>query len=465
MSSSLLVVLAALLALVAGGIAAWLVAASRPNAKSEEEFRQIGAARAAAESAAAELRKQLDALHAEMNRVRSQLQEEQTARTAAQTALEKTQENLAEQKKLIDEAKTRLTDAFEALASKALRDTNQEFLKLAGENFQVLQQKAAGDLAQRQTAIAGLVDPLKVSLNKFQEQISQVESSRQKAYGELTAQVQQLTESSQLLRQETGSLVTSLRQPQIKGKWGELTLRRAAELTGMSKYCDFTEQLATETEEGRLRPDMVVHLPGGRQIVVDAKVPLHAFLTALTARSQDEYRAAMNQHAALVRTHVSALSAKKYWDQFSPSPDFVVLFLPGESFFSAALEQDRTLIEDAMDKRVVLASPTTLLALLRAVDYGWNQQRTAEDAQQIAELGKDLHERVVTFLSHLNEVGSNLDRANKAFNKAVGSAESRLIPGARKFKSLAAPSGEELPALEPVETAPRQLVVPSPEDE
>lgn len=462
MTSSLLI---ALLAFAAGGVLAWLVAAARERAKTEEDLRQFGAARAAAESAAGELRKQLAALQAETNQIRSQLQEEQSARTAAQTALEKTQENLNEQKKLIEEAKTRLTDAFQALASQTLRDTNQEFLKLAGENFQVLQQKAAGDLAQRQTAIAGLVDPLKVSLNKFQEQISQVESSRQKAYGELTAQVQQLTESSQLLRQETGSLVTSLRQPQIKGKWGELLLRRAVELAGMAPHCDFTEQPSASTEEGRLRPDMVVHLPGERQIVVDAKVPLHAFLKALACRNQDEYHAAMAEHAQLVRTHMTQLSSKKYWQQFLPSPEFVVLFLPAEAYFSAALEKDHELIEDAMNEGVVLASPTTLLALLKAVAYGWNQQKTAEDAQLIAEMGKDLHERVITFLSHLNEVGAGLDRANKAFNKAVASAETRLVPGARKFKALAAPTGEELPTLEPVETAPRQLVVPSPEDE
>ena len=463
MISSLLI---AVLAFAAGGVLAWLVAAARASAKAGEDLQQLGAARAAAESAAGELRKQLATLQAEMSQIRGQLQDEQSARTAAQTALEKTQENITEQKKLIEEAKTRLTDAFQALASQALRDTNQEFLKLAGENFQVLQQKAAGDLAQRQTAIAGLVDPLKLSLNKFQEQISQVESSRQKAYGELTAQVQQLTESSQLLRQETGSLVTSLRQPQIKGKWGELLLRRAVELAGMAPHCDFTEQPSVTTEEGRgLRPDMVVHLPGERQIVVDAKVPLHAFLKALGCRNQEEYHAAMAEHAQLVRTHMTQLSSKKYWQQFLPSPEFVVLFLPAESYFSAALENDHELIEDSMDKGVVLASPTTLLALLKAVAYGWNQQRTAEDAQQIAELGKDLHERVITFLTYLNDVGVGLDRANKAFNKAVASAESRLIPGARKFKTLAAPSGEELPAVEQIETAPRQIVVPSPEDE
>lgn len=456
----------ALLAFLAGGVLAWLAAAARERVNAEEKVRQLDAARAAEASAAAELRKQLAALKTEIDQVRDQLQEERAARAAAQAALEKTQENLSEQRKLIEEAKTRLTEAFQALASQALRDTNQEFLKLAGENFQVLQQKAAGDLAQRQTAIAGLVDPLKISLNKFQEQISQVESSRQKAYGELTAQVQQLTESSQLLRQETGSLVTSLRQPQIKGKWGELLLRRAVELAGMAPHCDFTEQPSAETEEGRRqRPDMVVHLPGERQIVVDAKVPLHAFLKALGCRNQEEYHAAMAEHAQLVRTHMSELGSRRYWQQFSPSPEFVVLFLPAESYFSAALEKDHELIEDAMDKGVVLASPTTLLALLKAVAYGWNQQKTADDAQRIAEMGKDLHERVLTFLSHLNEVGAGLERANKAFNKVVASAEARLLPGARRFKDLAAPSGEEFPTIEPVETAPRQLVVPSPEDE
>ena len=462
MNATLLV---GLLAFAAGALLAWLAASVYLRAASERRLREADNSRAAAESATGELRKQITGLQSEVTANRTQLLSEQSARTAAQTALQKTQENLEEQKKLIEEAKTRLTDAFQALAARALSESSEQFLKLAGENFQVLQQKAAGDLAQRQTAIAGLVDPLKTSLDKFQEQISNVESSHQKAYGELSAQVMHLTESSVLLRQETGSLVTSLRQPQIKGKWGEMTLRRAAELTGMSKHCDFTEQLTLDTEDGRLRPDLVVHLPGGRRIVVDAKVPLHAFLTALTGRTADEYRTAMNQHAALVRTHVGALSSKKYWEQFTPSPDFVVLFLPGESFFSAALEQDRTLIEDAMNKRVVLASPTTFLALLRAVDYGWNQQQQGEDAQQIAELGRDLHDRFVKFLNYLSEIGSSLERANKAFNKAVASAESRLIPGAKKFQTLAAPSGEVLPGVEQIETAPRQLAMLTPEDE
>src|ERR1700687_4169546 len=462
MNATLLV---GLLAFAAGALLAWLAASVYLRAASERRLREADNSRAAAESATGELRKQITGLQSEVTANRTQLLSEQSARTAAQTALQKTQENLEEQKKLIEEAKTRLTDAFQALAARALSESSEQFLKLAGENFQVLQQKVAGDPAQRQTAIAGLVDPLKTSLDKFQEQMSNVESSHQKAYGELSAQVMHLTESSVLLRQETGSLVTSLRQPQIKGKWGEMTLRRAAELTGMSKHCDFPEQLTLDTEDGRLRPDLVVHLPGGRRIVVDAKVPLHAFLTALTGRTADEYRTAMNQHAALVRTHVGALSSKKYWEQFTPSPDFVVLFLPGESFFSAALEQDRTLIEDAMNKRVVLASPTTFLALLRAVDYGWNQQQQGEDAQQIAELGRDLHDRFVKFLNYLSEIGSSLERANKAFNKAVASAESRLIPGAKKFQTLAAPSGEVLPGVEQIETAPRQLAMLTPEDE
>jgi len=436
----------AVLAFLAGALIGWLLAS---------------AARAAAESAVAELRRQGEGLQSELTAVRQQLQREQAARASAETAHTKALENLAEQKRQFDEAREKLVETFQALSSQALGQNNTEFLKLASATFQTLQKEAEGDLLQRQTAIAGLVDPLKTALDKFQDQIAQVESSRQKAYGELSMQVQQLSESSQQLRQETGSLVTSLRQPHIKGKWGELTLRRAAELTGMSPYCDFEEQPSAETEEGRLRPDLRVNLPGGRQVIVDAKVPLSAFLTALTARNQDEYRAAMGEHARLVRAHISQLASKKYWDQFSPdSPDFVVLFLPGESFFSAALEQDRTLIEDAMNKRVVLASPTTFLALLRAVAYGWNQQKTAEDARQIAELGKELHERMFKFLEHFNEVRYGLEKANKAYTQAVGSLESRLLPTARKFHSLAAPAAGELPEVGPIETDPRQLVLP-----
>jgi len=336
---------------------------------------------------------------------------------------------------------------------------------LARTRLDTLQKEAAGDLSQRQTAIAGLVEPMKQALETLRQHVAQVENSRQKAYGELSAQVQQLSDTSRALREETGSLVTSLRQPQIKGKWGELTLRRAAELTGMSPHCDFEEQVSAQGEEGRLRPDMVVHLPGGGSIIVDAKVPLHAFLAAIQAKTADEYRTAMGEHARLVKKHIQDLASKKYPAQFEETVRFVVLFLPGESFFSAAVEQDRELLEYANDRKVILSSPTTFLALLHAVAQGWQQEKLAENAREIADRGKDLHERLLKFLEYLDDVRVGLDRANASYNKAVGSLESRLLPAARKFQALAAPGGDEVPSLTPMETLPRQISVPQETEE
>ena len=309
-----------------------------------------------------------------------------------------------------------------------------------------------------------MVEPLEKAVNQLRVEVNKIESARQEAYGSLRTEVQQLATTSKELRQETGSLVSSLKQPQVKGKWGELTLHRAVELAGMSPHCDFLEQPSVDTEEGRLRPDLIVHLPGDTQIVIDAKVPLHAFLAAVSARTDEEYRAAMTQHASLVRDHIARLSAKEYWKQFEPTPEFVVLFVPGESFFSAALEQDRTLIEDAIEDRVVLASPTTLIALLRAIAYGWKQQLVAENAERIKDLGKELYERVLKFAEHLSDVARGLERANKAYNNAVASFDSRLVPSARKFREMGVGSAN-VPELDPIETAPRPtLTAPDTEE-
>ena len=392
----------AVLAALAGVILGWLVAIVRTRAALEGRLQELTGARAAAESVAAELRRQVDGLRGELAESQQQLQREQAARASAETALAKSQENLIEQKKSFDESRARLVETFEALASKTLGKSNEQFLDLARATFESLQKEAVGDLSERQTAIAGMVEPMRHALESLRQHVAQVESSRQKAYGELSAQVQQLNENSRALREETGSLVTSLRQPQIKGKWGELTLRRASELTGMSPHCDFEEQVSAAGEEGRLRPDMVVRLPGGGTIIVDAKVPLHAFLAAVQAKTADEYRGALSEHARLVKKHIQDLAGKKYAEQFEESVRFVVLFLPGESFFSAAVEQDRELLEYANDRKVILSSPTTFLALLHAVAQGWQQEKLAENAREFAARGKELHARLLVFLEHLD---------------------------------------------------------------
>jgi len=324
-----------------------------------------------------------------------------------------------------------------------------------------LQAQAKGDLETREKAIEGLVAPLKESLKRYEEQIQTMERVRQNAYGSLDEQLRNLATVNQQLQKETGTLANALKGgPQVRGRWGEMTLRRVAELAGMSKHCDFTEQENFESESGRQRPDMIVHLPNGREIAVDAKAPLKAFLDAAAAPTEEERQAKLAWHAQLVRDRMKELAAKAYWDQFDPAPEIVVLFLPGESFFSAALEQDRELMDDGMQKHVMIATPTTLIALLRAVAFGWRQEQIEQNARAISDLGKDLYDRIRTFLSHLEDVGASLERATKSYNKAVGSLESRVLPAARKFKELGAATGEEMAELEPLDETPRALMAP-----
>ncbi len=442
-----------------GLLIGWLWAAARVRAQYEDRVRELDSARAGLESTAAELRRQVETLRADSEANRRRVEEEQVRRAEAETRLGEIQASLEEQRKALEEAKAQMSATFDSLAAAALERSSKQFLDLARTKFESLQKEATGDLAKREEAVKALVEPLKTTLKSLDEQIRMIEGAREQAYGKLATQVQDLAQTSKELRQETGSLVASLRQPQIKGKWGELTLRRAVELAGMSPHCDFTEQPDVDTEEGRRRPDLVVHLPGGTQIVVDAKVPLHAFWKALEARSPEEYQQAMGDHARLVRSHVQQLAGREYWRQFQPTPELVVLFVPGESFFSAALEHDRTLIEDAMGKRIVLASPTTLIALLRSIAYGWSQQQIAENAEEIKRLGQELFERAGTFAEHMNNLQAGLERAVRAYNSAVGSLETRLLPAARKFTELGIAATKEIPEVEPAETAPRPLTI------
>ncbi len=407
------------------------------------------------------MEKELAAGKAELAR----LQQVQTDLIAGKARLESTLESErktnAEKLELVTNASERanedLRDAFKSLASDALKSNNSSFLVIAEETLKRFQSQARGDLEARQKAVADLVAPVRDSLNKVDAQIQQMEVARGDAYGELRAQVQSLISTQKELQSETGNLVRALRTPNVRGRWGEIQLRRVVEIAGLLSYCDFTEQESVTTETGRLRPDLVVKLPGGKNVVVDAKTPLQAFLDAFETSDEEARRACLANHARQVRDHMKTLAGKNYWEQFDPTPEFVVMFLPGETFFSAALEQDSSLIEQGVLSRVIPASPTTLIALLKAVNYGWNQEKLARNAQQISALGKELHDRLRLLAAHITQVGTGLDRAVESYNKAVGSLESRVLVSARKFAELGASVADDIPELEPIETTARAL--------
>jgi len=367
--------------------------------------------------------------------LRGRLEAEQRARVQAETRLEAERKNLAAQRALLSEAEAELKDAFAALSAEALKESRQEFLGQADQRLK----------------------PIQDLLAKYEEQLRQIEKARNDAYGGLREYLEALKAAHQGLQKETHQLSTALRSPTVRGRWGEVTLRRVVELAGMSSYCDFDEQVSVETEEGRLRPDMTVRLPNDRVIIVDSKAPLEAYMDAVEASDEAGRKAALERHTQALRAHVRALCQKAYWSQFDNAPDFVVLFLPGESFFIAALEADRSLMEDAFRSNVVLASPATLFALLKAVATGWQEHALAENAQRIAEVGKDLHDRIRVFAEHLSRVGKGLKGATDAYNAAVGSYERNLEPGARKLAELGASSGKELPGVETVEGPTRAL--------
>jgi DNA recombination protein RmuC len=359
-----------------------------------------------------------------------------------------------------------LSNSFKLLSSEALQRNNQSFLELAQTQLEKFQEGAKQDLTKRQDQIAEVIKPVKESLERVDQKIQLLEKTRAQTDASLIQQVRSLMDLQKDLRTETANLVTALRAPQGRGLWGEMQLKRVVEMAGMLEYCDFTKQSSVSTDEGRLRPDLIIRLPGGKNIVVDAKTPLLAYLEAIQQTTVELKRDKFSEHSRQVRKQLEQLGRKSYWDQFQPAPEFVVLFLPGESFFSAALEFDPTLIELGVAQNVIISTPTTLIALLRAVAYGWRQEKLTENAKAIGELGKEMYKRLSDMGGHLSRLGKNLENSVEAYNAAVATVESRVLVSGRRFKELESTRmGVEIDVLTPIEKHPRSLQAPELLDE
>ncbi len=408
-------------------------------------------------------------MEADLIAARARLAEIENHKSKIENELATERASAAERISALTNAHERLKTEFTALSADALRSNNQSFLELARETFGKLHQQSADELGKRQQAIDSMVKPLKESLEKVDAKIGEIEKARAGAYGQLSEQLKSLGTAQVSLQAEAAKLTTALRSTTTAGTWGELQLRRVVEMSGMSSYCDFTEQQSVSApatgsgrpEQGRtgsFRPDLVVRLPGGQQIVIDAKAPNDAYREAVNATDDNIRSAKLAEHAAKVRSHIDALGAKDYWAQFQPSPEFVVLFLPGDQFLAGALQGDPTLIDRAIGKKVLLATPATLIALLKATAYGWRQEDVSRNAQVIADLGRQLYDRIAGFADNLDKVGRGLETASKAYNSAVGSFEQTLLPGARKFSELGAKGVKELADPTTVETTPRDVI-------
>ena len=459
MESNLMSILVMLIGITLGSLTVWLALRSKARqtyeAAKAESTAQLATFQERLAARAHDLLKLQEAFEKE-GAERERLREENANLKAD---LEGERRAALERRESFKQAAEELSEKFKALSRDALKDNNQSFLELAHARLEKFQETAKGDLEIRQRAIDQLVTPLKESLEKVDGKIGEMEKTRAGAYSELREQVKALATSQLQLQAETGNLVKALRVPHVRGRWGEIQLRRVVELAGMLEYCDFVEQETISTEDGRMRPDLIVRLPGNRTIVVDAKVPFDAFYESISTTDDEIRDTRLKEHARLVRTHIAALSKKSYWETVQPTPEFVLLFLPGETFYSAALESDPKLIEDGVGQGVIIATPTTLIALLKAVSYGWRQEQMAANAQEVSRLGKDLYDRLRTFTNHFADIGRGLDRALDSYNKGVGSLEARVLVTARRFKERGAIAGEEIEIVEPIDKSARPLAL------